>query len=197
MPHSLNKVMLIGNLGTDPQLSYHRSGFTYTSFSIITSDTWKDEDGNAQEKTECHNIIARQRNLVEVCSEYLKKGRKVYIEGKLQTRNYEKDGIKLYVTEIVADQLIMLGSAGVQRETDSSSSTELIDPFELTVEYKRILPELEIKIINQLAMEGYPTSPTGMGWCYLYWQAKKKVLENEYDVVWNSPTDLNPDIFFD
>lgn len=126
MSRSLNKVMLIGNLGKDPELKHTPSGVAVATFSIATSDTWKDKDGNAQEKTEWHNIVA-WRKLAEICGEYLKKGKKVYIEGKLQTRNYEKDGVKRYVTEIVADQLIMLdggGNAGGQRKTDSSIASE-------------------------------------------------------------------------
>ena len=111
MSRSLNKVMLIGNLGKDPELKYTPSGVAVATFSIATSEQWKDQEGNAQEKTEWHNIVA-WRKLAEIVGEYLKKGKKVYIEGKLQTRNYEKDGVKRYVTEIVADQLIMLDGAG-------------------------------------------------------------------------------------
>src|SRR5512147_2407928 len=105
MAKSLNKVMLIGNLGKDPELKYTPSGVAVATFSMATSEQWKDQDGNAQERTEWHNIVA-WRKLAEIVGEYLKKGKKVYIEGKLQTRNYEKDGVKRYVTEIVADQLI-------------------------------------------------------------------------------------------
>jgi len=111
MSRSLNKVMLIGNLGKDPELKYTPSGVAVATFSIATSEQWKDQEGNAQEKTEWHNIVA-WRKLAEIVGEYLKKGKKVYIEGKLQTRNYEKDGVKRYITEIVADQLIMLDSGG-------------------------------------------------------------------------------------
>ncbi|MEI7905864.1 MAG: single-stranded DNA-binding protein [Bacteroidota bacterium] len=125
MSRSLNKVQLIGNLGKDPELKYTPSGVAVATFSIATSESWKDQDGNQQEKTEWHNIVA-WRKLAEICGEYLKKGKKVYLEGKLQTRNYEKDGIKRYVTEIVADQLIMLdgGGAGKSGGTSSSSATE-------------------------------------------------------------------------
>ncbi len=126
MSRSLNKVLLIGNLGKDPELKYTPSGVAVATFSIATSESWKDQEGNQQEKTEWHNIVA-WRKLAEICGEYLKKGKKVYIEGKLQTRNYEKDGIKRYVTEIVADQLIMLdgggGAGGGQRSSGSSNSS--------------------------------------------------------------------------
>jgi single-strand DNA-binding protein len=125
MSRSLNKVQLIGNLGKDPELKYTPSGVAVATFSIATSESWKDTDGNQQEKTEWHNIVA-WRKLAEICGEYLKKGKKVYLEGKLQTRNYEKDGVKRYVTEIVADQLIMLdgggGGAGAGRSSSGSAA---------------------------------------------------------------------------
>ena len=111
MSKSLNKVQLIGNLGKDPELKYTSAGVAVATFSIATSDSWKDQEGNVQERTEWHNIVA-WRKLAEICGEWLKKGKRVYIEGKLQTRNYEKDGVKRYVTEIVADQLIMLDGGG-------------------------------------------------------------------------------------
>jgi single stranded DNA-binding protein (ssb) len=110
MSKSLNKVQLIGNLGKDPELKYTSAGVAVATFSIATSDSWKDQEGNTQERTEWHNIVA-WRKLAEICGEWLKKGKRVYIEGRLQTRNYEKDGVKRYITEIVADQLIMLDGA--------------------------------------------------------------------------------------
>ncbi len=105
---SLNKVLLIGNLGKDPELRYTATGLAVASFTIATNMSWKDKEGNQQERTEWHNIVAWDR-LAEICGEYLKKGKKVYIEGRLQTRNYEdKEGVKRYTTEVVADDLIML-----------------------------------------------------------------------------------------
>jgi single-strand DNA-binding protein len=107
---SLNKVQLIGNLGKDPEVRYTAGGQAVATFSIATNESWKDKEGNLQEKTEWHNVVAWQR-LAEICGEYLKKGKKVYIEGRLQTRNYEdKEGVKRYVTEIVAQDMILLGS---------------------------------------------------------------------------------------
>ncbi len=123
MSRSLNKVQLIGNLGKDPELKYTPSGVAVATFSIATSESWKDQEGNQQEKTEWHNIVA-WRKLAEICGEYLKKGKKVYLEGKIQTRNYEKDGIKRYVTEIVADQLIMLDGGGGAGKGSSSTASE-------------------------------------------------------------------------
>ena len=110
---SLNKVTLIGNLGKDPELSYTASGIAVAKFSIATGERWKDQDGNVQEKTEWHNIVA-WRKLAEICGQYLKKGSKVYLEGKLQTRSWDdkNTGVKRYTTEIVADDLIMLDGKG-------------------------------------------------------------------------------------
>ncbi|MGA9406581.1 MAG: single-stranded DNA-binding protein [Bacteroidota bacterium] len=120
MSKSLNKVQLIGNLGKDPELKYTSAGVAVATFSIATSDSWKDQEGNVQERTEWHNIVA-WRKLAEICGEWLKKGKRVYIEGRLQTRNYEKDGVKRYITEIIADQLIMLDGGG-QRSTNGGEA---------------------------------------------------------------------------
>lgn len=109
---SVNKVILVGNLGKDPELRYTASGTAVANFSLATTERFKDRDGNSQEKTEWHNIVA-WRQLAEICGKYLTKGRQVYIEGKIQTRSYEdRDGNKRYITEIVADQMQMLGRAG-------------------------------------------------------------------------------------
>lgn len=123
MSRSLNKVQLIGNLGKDPELKYTPSGVAVATFSIATSESWKDQEGNQQEKTEWHNIVA-WRKLAEIVGEYLKKGKKVYIEGKLQTRSYDKDGVKRYITEIVADQLIMLDGGGGSKGNSGGSMSE-------------------------------------------------------------------------
>jgi len=112
MAKSLNKVMLIGNLGGDPELRYTSSGVAVANFNIATSMKWTDQDGNAQEKTEWHTIVA-WRKLAEICGEYLKKGRRVYIEGRLQTRTWDdKNGVKHWKTEIIADDMIMLDGRG-------------------------------------------------------------------------------------
>ena len=113
MAKSLNKVMLIGNLGKDPELRYTTSGVAVATFSLATNESWKDQDGNLQERTEWHNIVA-WRKLAEICGEWLKKGKKVYIEGRIQTRSYDdkNTGSKKYITEIVADSMIMLDSKG-------------------------------------------------------------------------------------
>ncbi len=110
---SLNKAILIGNLGKDPELSYTASGVAVARFSIATNERWKDQDGNLQERTEWHNIVV-WRKLAEICGQYLKKGSKVYLEGKLQTRSWDdkNTGVKRYTTEIVADDMIMLDAKG-------------------------------------------------------------------------------------
>jgi single-strand DNA-binding protein len=115
---SINKALLIGNLGQDPELKYMPTGDAVCNFTIATTESWKDRDGNQKERTEWHRIVAYRR-LAEICGEYLKKGKLVYIEGKIQTRSWEdKDGVKKYVTEIVADQMKMLG----RRDEASSES---------------------------------------------------------------------------
>jgi len=108
---SVNKVILVGNLGKDPELRYTASGTAVATFSLATSERYKDRDGTQQEKTEWHNIVA-WRQLAEICGKYLHKGKQVFIEGKIQTRSYDdRDGNKRYITEIVADQMQMLGRA--------------------------------------------------------------------------------------
>jgi len=106
---SVNKVILVGNLGRDPEVRYMPNGEAVANFSIATTDTWKDKSGVKQEKTEWHNIVMYRR-LAEIAGEYLKKGRPVYVEGRLQTRKWEKDGVTRYTTEIVVDEMQMLGS---------------------------------------------------------------------------------------
>ena len=106
---SVNKVILVGNLGRDPEVRYMASGEAVCNFSIATTDTWKDKNGQKQERTEWHNIVMYRR-LAEIAGEYLKKGRPVYIEGRLQTRKWQdKNGQDRYTTEIIADQMQMLG----------------------------------------------------------------------------------------
>jgi single-strand DNA-binding protein len=106
---SVNKVILIGNLGRDPEVRYMPNGEAVCNFSIATTDSWKDKSGAKQERTEWHNIVM-YRKLAEIAGEYLKKGRPVYVEGRLQTRKWQtKEGQDRYTTEIIADQMQMLG----------------------------------------------------------------------------------------
>jgi single-strand DNA-binding protein len=127
MARSLNKVMLIGNLGKDPELRYTTSGTAVATFSLATNEAWRDADGNTQERTEWHNIVAWKK-LAEICGEWLKKGKKVYIEGRIQTRSYEdkNTGAKKYITEIVASDMLMLDGkpAGGQEAGSAPSAGE-------------------------------------------------------------------------
>lgn len=118
MAKGLNKVMLIGHLGKDPEMSYTPSGIAVSKFSIATDESYKGEDGNVVKRTEWHSIVA-WRKLAEICSQYLKKGSKVYLEGKLQTETYEKDGKKNYYTKIVISEMIMLDSKGSSSEDNT------------------------------------------------------------------------------
>lgn len=107
---SVNKVILVGNLGKDPELRYTAAGTAVATFPLATTERYKDREGQRQEKTEWHNIVA-WRQLAEICGKYLHKGKQVYIEGKIQTRSYDdRDGNKRYMTEIVVDQMQMLGT---------------------------------------------------------------------------------------
>lgn len=119
MAKGINKVILIGNLGRDPETRYLPSGGAVTNAAIATSESWKDkQSGQMQDRTEWHKVVFFNK-LAEIAGEFLKKGSKVYIEGSLRTRSYEKDGQKHYSTEIVADQMQMLdGKAGAQRGDD-------------------------------------------------------------------------------
>src|SRR3990167_267942 len=112
MAKGINKVILIGNLGRDPETRYMPSGGAVTNVTIATSESWKDkQSGQQQERTEWHKVVFFNR-LAEIAGEYLKKGSKVYIEGSLRTRTYDKDGQKHYATEIVANEMQMLDSRG-------------------------------------------------------------------------------------
>ena len=112
---SINKVMLIGNLGSDPDLRFTPSGVQVANFSLATTESWTDKSGERQERAEWHRIVLWRR-LAEVAGQYLKKGSKIYIEGKLQTRSWEdQNGQKRYTTEVVANSMEMLdgGQAAV------------------------------------------------------------------------------------
>lgn len=128
----INKVILVGNLGRDPEVRYTPSGTAVANFTIATSERWKDKTtGEMQERTEWHRIVAWGR-LGEICGEYLSKGRQVYIEGRIQTREWEdKEGIKRYTTEIVANEMKMLGSkdsGGAARPSSSAQMPEYSGP---------------------------------------------------------------------
>jgi single-strand DNA-binding protein len=120
---NLNKVMLIGNVTRDPEVKTTPQGQTVATFSIATNSTWKDAQGNKQERVEYHNIVA-WRKLAEIIGQYVKKGSKMYLEGKLQTRDWQgQDGVKKYRTEVVADNMIMLDRAGSAPMGGAAKST--------------------------------------------------------------------------
>jgi len=108
----VNKAIVVGRLGRDPELRYTQDGRAVASFSVATSEEWKDKDsGDKKERTEWHRIVAFGR-LGEICGEYLAKGRLVYVDGRLQTRSWEKDGVTRYTTEIVASNMQILEPKG-------------------------------------------------------------------------------------
>ncbi len=133
----VNKAILIGNLGKDPELRYTPNGQAVASFSLATGEKWRDKDGVMQDRTEWHNIVVWGRQ-AEIAKEYLSKGRQVYIEGRIQTRSWEdKDGNKRYITEIVAQKLSFLGQrdqAAAQVPASNDVPPEAPPPADLTDE---------------------------------------------------------------
>ncbi len=111
MARGLNKVMLIGHLGKDPELKYTPGGAAVATFSLATTEGYKDKEGNWQERPEWHRLVVWNKQ-AEVAAEYLKKGQQIFVEGRLQTRTWEKDGQKHYTTEIVVQNFQMLGRKG-------------------------------------------------------------------------------------
>ncbi len=112
---SVNKVILVGRLGADVELKYTPAGRAVANLRIATSESFKDKSGDKQERTEWHRVTA-WGDTAENCSKYLSKGRSVYIEGRLQTRSYDKDGQKHYSTDIIADRVVFLGGGEAQGE---------------------------------------------------------------------------------
>jgi single-strand DNA-binding protein len=123
MARGVNKVILVGNLGQDPEVKYMPSGGAVCNVSLATADSWKDKNsGERQERTEWHRVVFFNR-LAEITGEYLRKGSQVYVEGRLQTREWQdKDGQKRYTTEIVANEMQMLGGRGASSGFDDSVS---------------------------------------------------------------------------
>lgn len=124
MSRGINKVILVGNLGADPETRYTASGTAITEIRIATSEAWKDKaTGEQQERTEWHRITFFGK-LAEIAAEYLKKGGQVYVEGKIRTEEYEKDGVKRYSTKVIGDVMQMLGSKGGPSPAAASRSVE-------------------------------------------------------------------------
>ena len=128
MTRGVNKVILIGNLGNDPDVRYTAGGAAVSNISLATTDSWKNkESGDLQEKTEWHRVVFFGR-LAEIVAEYLKKGSQIYVEGRLQTRKWQdKDGNDRYTTEIVANEMQMLGSRPPEKNFSRPNQPETID----------------------------------------------------------------------
>ena len=125
---TLNKVMLIGRLGQDPELKYTPSGAAVATLSVATNTSWKGQDGSQNENTEWHRVVI-WRKLAEIMEQYAKKGSRVYVEGRLVTRSWEdKDGNKRYTTEIQADQMQLLDSRGDRQGGGESNSEPPLPP---------------------------------------------------------------------
>ena len=120
---SVNKVILVGNLGKDPEVRFTPSGRAVAKFSLATTDSWMDQESGRQERTEWHNIVVWGKQ-AESCGQYLTKGRQVYIEGSLRSRSYDdKDGNKRYITEIVAQRVQFLGGGGTRAPQSESGGS--------------------------------------------------------------------------
>ena len=129
MPKSVNKVILVGNVGKDPEVKYTPSGVALAKFSLATNERYKDKSGEWQDRTEWHNILAWER-LAEIVGEYVHKGTKLYVEGRLQTSSWEdrQSGDKKYRTEIVARDIVLMGSREAGAETERESADEEREP---------------------------------------------------------------------
>jgi single-strand DNA-binding protein len=125
----INKAILVGRLGKDPEVRYTPDGAMITSFSLATDEQWKDKSGEKVQKTEWHNIVTFGK-LAEICGNYLGKGLLVYIEGRIRTRSWEgKDGVKRYTTEIIATDMKMLSPKGADRSEVRNSADSHFSPF--------------------------------------------------------------------
>jgi single-strand DNA-binding protein len=132
----VNKVILVGNLGRDPEVLTFENGVKKAAFSLATTESYKDKDGNKVDQTEWHNIVL-WRGLAEIAEKYLRKGSSIYLEGKIKTRSYELNGVKKYVTEIFGDNMQMLGKRDQQDgapyqqpQASSASAPEEMPPME-------------------------------------------------------------------
>ena len=132
MARGINKVILVGNLGRDPETRYLPSGGAVTNVSLATSRSWKDRDsGEQREKTEWHRVVFFNR-LGEIAGEYLKRGSKVYVEGELRTREWEKEGQKHFTTEIVANEMQMLDSKGGTSDFEKNDNSSVAAPSSMS-----------------------------------------------------------------
>ena len=123
MARGVNKVILVGNLGNDPDVKYTQGGMAITTLSLATTSVRKDRDGNTQEKTEWHRVKLFGK-LGEIAGEYLRKGRQVYIEGRIEYGSYEKDGVKHYTTDIIGEDMQMLGGGEARGNESTRAASE-------------------------------------------------------------------------
>lgn len=147
MPKSVNKVILVGNVGGDPDVKYTPSGTPVAKFSLATNESYKDKSGEWQERVEWHNVIAWQR-LAEIVGEYVQKGRKLYIEGRLQTSNWQdrQSGEKKYRTEIVARDIVLLGDGNGNGHRTGQPEP---NPRQLQPHYEQEIDAAEAGITDQ------------------------------------------------
>lgn len=140
---NLNKAMIIGNLTRDPEIRTTPTGQTVASFTVATNFIWTDQSGQKRDKAEFHNIVAWRR-LAEIVGQYLKKGSKIYLEGRLQTRDWVgQDGVKRYRTEIIADNMIMLDRAGAGAANPMSQASEPPMPAEPVINVEEAAGAME------------------------------------------------------
>ncbi len=140
----LNKAMIIGRLTRDPEMKTTPSGKTVAAFSLATSSKWKDASGAMQEKSEFHNIVAWGK-LAEICGQYLVKGKKIYLEGRLQTRDWTgQDGVKRYRTEIIAGDMIMLDGAKPGGQTNYQNNSQMQPSAPASSDFSQINTEAQI-----------------------------------------------------
>lgn len=146
MSKGVNKVIILGNVGKDPEVRYLPSGGAVTNIAVATSEQWKDKNtGQPQEKTEWHRIVFFNR-LAEIVNEYVRKGSKIYIEGSLRTRSWEQDGVTKYATEIVASEMQLLDSrqGGTAAQTNDASARQPQQPAQQHSNHGRQVPQPQL-----------------------------------------------------
>jgi single-strand DNA-binding protein len=148
---SLNKACLLGTAGKDAEIRYTNNGKAVATFSIATNESWKDQSGTLQERTTWHNIVAWER-MAEICGNYVKKGKQLYVEGRIQNRQYDdKDGVKKYISEIVLNDMILLGggdrggsSNGERSFGGAPQSQPQNSPEPVTSEFDQSVPDADL-----------------------------------------------------
>ena len=146
---TVNKVILLGRLGKDPEMRYAPSGTAVANFSLATNHSTKDQDGNFTDKTEWHRVVCLGR-LAEIAGEYLTKGKQVYVEGRLQTRSWEdQQGQTRYMTEIVASEMTMIGGRGESGESDDNSGEATAPAAKKSADKPRVKEENPPEIIEE------------------------------------------------